>query len=138
MLGVIWLVCCLRTKGETFTFNAGGKDGDFDKILEFYVDLAKFVVGLAAGAIVLVIGSSVFGASKHLPEAFASPLLLLALSILCGLIFMVFLVFNYEAFKHDPRSYTRFRYVRNQAFGFAGLVSFCAGYGWLIMAAVRG
>ena len=109
-------------------------EGNFTRF-RFYLDLAKFILGLAAGSIVLLVGSSAFHSNGRLPEAFASPLFLLGLSIVYGILFMLFLVFNYE---HLPSrgwfsSYTRFRYARNQALGFGSLSCFCVGYAWLIL-----
>ena len=138
ILLVTWLVVHLRTEGFTsFTFEPHDGEMSFEKVLGPYLDIAKFVLGLAAGAIVLVIGSSVFGSAKRLPKSFASPLFLLALSIIYGIMFMVFLVFNYEGFRHDKTCYTRFRYVRNQSLGFGSLACFCVGYAWLIVAATE-
>jgi hypothetical protein len=138
ILIVTWLIVWLRTAGyKSFTFDPHGTGGSFEKVLGPYLDIGKFVLGLAAGAIVLVIGSSVFGGNRHLPAGFASPLFLLALSIIYGILFMVFLVFNYEGFTHDKNCYTRFRYVRNQALGFGSLACFCVGYAWLIVAATE-
>ncbi|HUK25314.1 MAG TPA: hypothetical protein VLV49_12100 [Terriglobales bacterium] len=62
-------------------------------------------------------------------------LLLLTCSIVYGILFMVFEVFNYETYRHHPGegTYTRFKYARNQALGFGALGCFCAGYIWLIV-----
>ncbi len=95
------------------------------------------MIGLASGSVVLLIGSSAFRASAHLPESFASPLFLLVLSIVYGIVFMVCLTLNYEQYRHRGNSYSRFKYTRNQALGFGGLVCFCSGYGWLIFVVTR-
>jgi len=125
ILAVTWLVVYLRTKGTSFEFDAQGEQGAFEKMLATYLELAKFVLGLAAGSIVLLVGSSAFRANGRLPAAFASPLFLLGLSIVYGILFMTFLIFNYEHYRHHPGpSYTRFRYVRNQALGFGSLLVF--------------
>ena len=139
MLGITWLAIHLRTKGKAFEFDAEGEKGAFEKLLTTYLDLAKFVLGLAAGSIVLLVGSSAFRANGRLPSAFASPLFLLGLSIVYGILFMTFLIFNYEHYRHHPgsSSYSRFQYVRNQALGFAALFCFCVGYAWLIVAVTR-
>jgi len=67
------MLISLRTPKENF-FIFGES---FEKILLVYLDIAKFILGLAAGGIVLVIGSSTFGQSKALPSGYASPLFLL-------------------------------------------------------------
>jgi hypothetical protein len=99
-----WVVAYWRTVGTSFDFDAQGEKGAFEKLLAVYVDLTKFILGLAAGGIVLLVGSSAFRSNGRLPESFASPLFLLALSIIYGILFMMFLVFNYEHYRHHPDS----------------------------------
>jgi hypothetical protein len=142
LFAVIWFIVFLRTKGESFTFDPGGNDGEFGKsLLPMYLDIAKFVLGLAAASIVFCLfGSSNLGQSNtHALKSFASPLLLVAMSIIYGVLFMIFLVLNYEDHRKRPNSnsYTRFKYTRNQAFGFSALACFCLGYTWLVVAATR-
>ena len=58
-------------------------------------------------------------------EPFASPLFLVAMSIIWGVLFMILPALNYEYHlhhPHDPRSYTRFKYTRNQSLGFGALL----------------
>jgi hypothetical protein len=70
-------------------------------LLQKYLHLAEFMIGLATGSIVLLIGSSIFhGKDGHLPSFYASPLLILAASVLLGLAFMALLILNYEEVKH--------------------------------------
>ena len=115
ILLITWLFTCLTTKGTSFDFDAQGKEGAFEKLLTVYLDITKFILGLASASNVLLVGSSTFHATTSLPGSFASPLFLLALSIIYGILFMVFLIFNYEHYQHHPntRSYTRFKYTRN-------------------------
>ncbi len=142
LFAVLWFIVFLRTKGESFTFDPGGNDGEFGKsLLPMYLDIAKFVLGLAAASIVFCLfGSGNLGQSNtHSLKSFASPLLLVAMSIIYGVLFMIFLVLNYEDHRKRPtsNSYTRFKYTRNQAFGFSALACFCLGYTWLVVAATR-
>ena len=100
LFAVIWFIVFLRTKGESFTFDPGGKDGEFGQtLLLMYMDIAKFVLGLAAASIVFCLfGSSNLGQPSARPlRAFASPLFLVAMSIIYGVLFMIFLVLNYLA-----------------------------------------
>ena len=136
VLALTWLILELRTPKGDFTFEPF--EGFFDKILPIYLDIAKFIVGLGAGGIVLIVGSSALGSAKRLPQPYASPLFLLAASVVFGLVFMPLLVLNYEAFKHGTATYSRWRYIRNRALGYSSLACFCIGYGWLIWAATRG
>lgn len=133
LLLAMWLIASLNTKGSVFDFDPMGEKGAFEKLLTIYLDVAKLMIGLASGSIVLLVGSSALHSAQHSPDSFASPLFLLALSIVYGILFMVFLILNYEQYRHRHNSYTRFKYTRNQAFGFAGLSCFCVGYGWLIV-----
>jgi len=84
---------------------------------------------LAAGSIVLLVGSLNFNQSSGRSlKPFASPLFLVAMSIIYGVLFMILLAVNYEHHLHhpnDPGSYTRFKYTRNQSLGFGALLCFC-------------
>ena len=140
LLAVIWFAVYLRTKGQPVVFDPGGKPGEFGKtLLPMYLDIAKFVLGLAAGSIVLLVGSLSFNQPNlRSLKPFASPLLLVAMSIIYGVLFMSLLVLNYEYHLHhpdDPQSYTRVKYTRNQSLGFGSLACFCISYIWLILAA---
>ena len=134
VLVIMWLLACFGTKGKgsSFEFDARGESGAFEKLLATYLDILKFVLGLASGSIVLLVGSSALRKSEHLPSSFASPLFLLTVSILYGILFMVFLTTNYEAYRHKTSPYTRFKYIRNLALGYGSLFCFCIGYAWLI------
>jgi len=133
----MWFLASSATDGKkTFRFEQSA--GEFEKMLAVYLDITKFILTLAAGGIVLIISSTALGSGKQLPPQYASPLFILAMSIFYGILFMPFLALNYETYKHDPDSYSRPAYIRNQALGFAALACFCLGYAWLIVAAVRG
>jgi hypothetical protein len=123
--------------GSSYDFDAGGEPGEFEKRLATYIDISKFILGLASGSIVLLVGSSALHTSAHLPTSFASPLFLLALSILYGILFMVFLTTDYEAYRHKTVDYTPRKYVINQALGYSSLFCFCTGYAWLIFIVTR-
>jgi hypothetical protein len=117
---------------HSFDFEPPGEKGAFEKLLANYLDIAKVVIGLASGSIVLLVGSASFRSTGRLPASYASPLSLLALSILYAVFFMVFEMLNYEDFRHRTRLYSRFKYSRNLGLGFGGLLCFCVGYMWLI------
>jgi hypothetical protein len=141
LFAVIWLTVSLTTGKNPAVFDPGGKHGEFGKgLLPMYLDIAKFVLGLAAGSIVLLVGSLNLNQSNARPlRSFASPLFMVAMSIIYGVLFMILLVFNYEQHLHHPesRSYTRFKYTRNQSLGFSALACFCVSYIWLVFAATR-
>jgi hypothetical protein len=132
LFAVIWLFVSLRTGKNPVVFDPGGKHGEFGKgLLPMYLDIAKFVLGLAAGSIVLLVGSLNLNQTNARPlRSFASPLFLVAMSIIYGVLFMILLVFNYEQHLHRPElhSYTGFKYTRNQSLGFSALACFCVRY----------
>lgn len=127
----------LGRRGNSFDFDAEGESGEFEKRLTSYIDISKFILGLASGSIVLLVGSSALRKAESLPTYFASPLFLLALSILYGILFMAFLTTNYEAYRHKTYDYTKFKYTRNAALGYSSLFCFCIGYAWLIFIVTR-
>ena len=140
LFAVIWLVVYLKSRGHPVVFDPAGKHGEFGKrLLPMYLDITKSVLGLAAGSIVLLVGAINFNQSNtHSLKSFASPLFLVAMSIVYGVLFMVLLALSYEHHLHhpnDPGSYTLFRYTRNQSLGFGSLACFCVSYVWLIAAA---
>jgi hypothetical protein len=139
VLVILWLVAYLKLgrRGNLFDFDAGGEPGEFEKRLTTYLDISKFILGLASGSIVLLVGSSALRKSELLPPSFASPLFLLALCILYGILFMAFLTANYEAYRHKTSDYTIFKYTRNLALGYGSLFCFCIGYAWLIFIVTR-
>jgi hypothetical protein len=131
----IWGLTALLVGKGPFNMDAYGEKGAFEPLLSNYLDIAKFVLGIASGSIVLLVGSSAFHGDKGLPASFASPLFVLALCILYGVLFMFFLMFDYEDYRHrlGQSTYTRFKYSRNTALGLSALACFCVGYAWLIV-----
>jgi hypothetical protein len=142
LFAAIWVTIAVATRSAPVVFDPGGRFGEFGKtLLPMYLDIAKFVLGLAAGSIVLLVGSLNFN-QQHARtlKTFASPLFRVAMSIIYGVLFMILLVFNYEYHlhrPHDPKSYSRFKYTRNQSLGFSALACFCISYLWLIAAATE-
>jgi len=114
---------------------------DFDKLLQIYLDIIKFILTMAGGGIVLVVSATIFRSSdptRPLPAHYVSPLAVLVLTILYGVLFMIFEARDYEISKRNTDLYTRWPYARNQALGYSAITCFCLGYGWLVVAAVRG
>jgi hypothetical protein len=139
VLIIMWLIAGLMVskRGKSFEMDAGGQPGEFEKRLAIYLDIFKFMLGLASGSIVLLVGSSALRKGELLPVSFASPLFLLALSILYGILAMAFLTTDYEAYRHKTSAYTRFKYIRNIVLGYSSLLCFCIGYAWLIFIVTR-
>src|SRR5580698_8976128 len=124
LFALIWLMIYLRTKGQPVIFDPEGKHGEFGKrLLPMYLDITKFVLGLAAGSMVLLVSSLNINQSTARPSlrSYAAPLFLVAMTIIYGVLFMILLALNYEHHLHhpnDPHSYSRFKYTRNQSLGF--------------------
>ena len=109
----------------------------FEPILARYLRIAEFIIGLDTGSIVLIVGSSALhGQSGHLPWVYASPLLLLACSVIYGVAFMTCLIMNDENHRHG-NPHTAFRYALSETFGFSALACFCAGYVFLVILVTR-
>jgi hypothetical protein len=141
---VIWLIAYLKTpargkKGEviSFAFDAQGKPGAFESLLTSYLDVMKFVLSLATGSIVLLVGSSAFHSGGRLPDSMASPLFLLAAGVIYGIFFMILLPLFYEGYLHNPGAYSKPKYVLIQALGAGAILCFIVGYPWLIFTVTR-
>jgi hypothetical protein len=132
---MLWLVRYIVNKrtspDEGFTFEPQNQRGSFEPRLANYVRAVEYLLTLATGSIVLLVGSSAIHASGALPWVFASPLILLGFCVVYGVLFMVLLIYRYEEFLHH-NNYTRSRYVWNQSLGFSALTCFCLGYLWLV------
>lgn len=131
-VGLLSLACQLTPRGN-FTFDPKNQKGAFEPRLAVYMRAGEYIVGIATGSIVLLVGALRSGG--HLPWRYASPLVLLAFTVIYGVLFMVMLAYNYEMFLHG-NAYTWLRYVRNQALGFSALACFCTGYTWLVIAII--
>jgi len=117
---------------ESYNLDPMAVPNAFEPFLAKYIRAAEFIVGLATGSIVLLVGSSALhGEGGHLPWFYRSPLLLLAWSVVYGVGFMVWLIFNYEEHKHG-NPHTRLAYTISETLGFSSLFCFGCGYVWLI------
>ena len=115
-----------------FTFEPQNEPKSFEPRLANYIRAVEFLLGLATGSIVLLVGSSALHPNGKLPWVFASPLIVLAFCVVYGVLFMVLMIYNYEEFLHH-NNYSRARYVRSQGLGFSSLSCFCLGYLWLVV-----
>src|ERR1051326_7404433 len=98
----IWCVSYgVRKKIRAYNHDPQGNPGSYEPFLQKYLRLAEFMIGLATGSIVLLVGSSTLrGQGGHLPWFYASPLLMLAASILFGVMFIAWLILSYEESSH--------------------------------------
>ncbi len=110
-----------------FNLDPLGKPGAFEPFLAKYIRLGEFVIGLATGSIVLLVGSSAFhGQGGRLPWFYASPLLLLALCVVYGIAFIAWLIYDYEEYQHG-NPHTRLHYAISLTLGFSSLLCFLFG-----------
>ncbi len=123
-----------RKKIRAYNLDPQGRPGAFEPLLQKYLHLAEFTIGLATGSIVLIVGASfLHGKDGRLPWFYANPLLTLAGSVLAGIVFMAFLILSYEEVQHG-NPHTAFAYAAIQTAGFTSLLLFIVGYVWLIVA----
>lgn len=132
----LWFLSYSLKKFDAYNMDPLGKPGTFEPILAKYLHLAEFLIGLATGSIVLLVGSSALHASARLPWVYATPLILLAFAVIYGLLFMGLLLLNYENVQHG-NAHTRLEYSRSEALGFSTLCCFCLGYISLIVLITR-
>jgi hypothetical protein len=138
IIAVISAICRKVTqKYPGYKLNPGGVPGAFDPFLQKYIRFAEFLIGLATGSIVLLVGSSALhNQGGRLPWFYASPLIILSASVLCGLAFMGWLILNYEEHSHGTR-HSPLRYAASLALGFSLVTLFGVGYFWLIFVVTR-
>jgi hypothetical protein len=131
---VLGSVLYFSKKYKAYNLEPQNVPGAFEPFLLKYLRLAEFLVGLATGSIVLLVGSSAFhGQGGHLPWTYATPLILLAWCVLFGVLFMVWLILNYESHRHGD-THTKLAYAISETLGFSSLLCFSCGYFWLILA----
>jgi hypothetical protein len=120
-----------------FNLDPMGRANAFEPFLAKYLRLGEFIVGLATGSIVLLIGSSALhGQNGTLPWSYTSPLFLLGCCVVWGIAFMVWLIYHYEEYQHGV-DHTKKAYVLSLTLGFSSLACFMIGYGWLIVKVTR-
>jgi hypothetical protein len=120
-----------------FNLDPQGIPGTFEPFLAKYLRVGEFIVGLAAGSIVLLVGSSALhNPTGSLPWSYASPLYLLGCCVLYGIAFMVWLIYHYEDYLHGAK-HTRAAYALSLTLGFSALTCFVLGYAWLIFRVAR-
>jgi hypothetical protein len=124
-------------KPGPFNLDPQEKSGSFEPFLAKYLRVSEFVIGLATGSIVLLVGSSALhGQNGHLPWVYATPLLLLSACVFYGVCFMVWLIYDYEMYQHGT-PHTRTGYALSEALGCSSLLCFASGYVWLIITVTR-
>lgn len=91
----------LTKKHKTYNLGPGGNPREYEPIMNRYIRLAEFMIGAASGSIVLVVGSSALhGNGGRLAWFYASPLLLIAASVVYGIGFMACQILTFEDVLH--------------------------------------
>lgn len=93
-------VLYLSRRGRNFNLDPKNVPGTFEPFLTKYLRVAEFVIGLATGSIVLLVGSAALHSQGRVPWFYASPLVLLAWSVIFGTFFMVWMIYEYEDHSH--------------------------------------
>ena len=133
----VWAVSYFTKEFESYNLDPKGVPGSFEPLLGKYIRAAEFIIGLATGSIVLLVGSSALHAQGgRLPWFYASPLLLLGWSVILGVGFIVWLIFSYEEYQHGNK-HTKLVYSISETLGFSSLGCFCLGYIVLIFLVTR-
>ncbi len=139
-LGVVcamWFFRRAVKKYPTYNLGPGGDPRAYEPIMSRYIRLAEFMIGAASGSIVLFVGTSALhGGGGKLAWFYASPLLLIAASVVYGIAFMACQVLTFEEALHG-NPHTANNYALNETLGFSALICFVLGYIWLVIAATN-
>lgn len=143
---IIWLIFrSLHREGE-FYFdpqdfhhyeNGGGRElplsaktTTFEPMLKHYMTLAQLIITIAAASIA-------FGGTQNPKPSIAAAKVFLAFCILYGVLFCSTVLYRYDEYNQNVRSYTRFWYSTVESLGFAALACFVLGYLAWALAAFR-
>lgn len=79
LVAAVWCASYFTKEHESYNIDPQGRPGAFEPLITKYIRASEFIIGLATGSIVLLVGSSALHAQGgHLPWFYASPLLMLA------------------------------------------------------------
>jgi hypothetical protein len=114
-------------KSENRKFPESAKTGTFEPMLRHYIGVTQLLVTVAAASIALG------GNNQSLASSIVVAKLLLAWSIFYGVLFCALLLWRYDEYAQDMKSYTLGWYSTIFALGFSCLTCFMFGYlawGW--------
>lgn len=107
-------------------FPVSAKTATFEPLLKHYIGVTQLLVTVAAASIA-------FGGNQTPPAPIVIAKLLLAWSIFYGVLFCAVLLWRYDEYGQDMKSYTLGWYSTIFAFAFSSLICFMGGYlawGW--------
>ena len=96
--------------------------GTFAPFLQHYIDVAKLLITVAAASIA-------FGGGQATRNETTIAKLILAFSILYGLLFCASMLYMYDEYGQNIEVYTRFWYSTVESLGVSTLLCFILGYG---------
>ena len=96
--------------------------GTFAPFLQHYIDVAKLLITVAAASIA-------FGGGQATRNETTIAKLILAFSILYGLLFCASMLYMYDEYGQNIEVYTRFWYSTVESLGVSALLCFILGYG---------
>src|ERR1035437_5508258 len=124
----LWTAIYCTKEHDAYNLDPEGIRGAFEPFLSKYLRISEFIIGLATGSIVLLVGSSALrGTIGRVPPEYASPLFLLASCVGYGIGFMVWLTYHYEEYQHGAK-HTKIAYTLSLTLGFSSLLCFFVGY----------
>jgi hypothetical protein len=137
ILAGMWFFRRATKKFPAYNLGPGGDPHAYEPIINRYIRLSEFMIGAASGSIVLIVGSSALhGQGGKLAWFYASPLILIAASVVYGIGFMACQILTYEEVLHG-NPHTANNYALNETLGFSALLCFVIGYIWLIFASTN-
>ena len=108
--------------------NGGGRElpvsastNVFEPLLRNYIDVTKLLITVAAASIA-------FGGGQSPPPGIVIAKIILAFSVLYGVMFCALLQYFYDEYCQNVRAYTPFRYSFIEGLGFSALLCLAGGY----------
>lgn len=95
--------------------------GTFQPMLKLYLDLTKLLITLAAASIT-------FGGIDSQVKGIFAAKMILATTILLGVLFCASVLYRYDEYQQNVHSYTRWWYCTVEALAFSTLANFFVGY----------
>jgi hypothetical protein len=97
------------------------KGNTFEPLLKHYISVTQLLITVAAASIT-------FGGNQGSKAGIPVAKSFLAFSILYGVLFCAAVLYRYDEYTQDVRSYTRFWYSTVETLGFSTLACFILGY----------
>jgi hypothetical protein len=138
IIGGMWVFRRATKKFSIYNLGPGGNPVAYEPIMNRYIRLAELMVGAATISVIFLVESSAVRdvSSGRIAWIFASPLIIVAASVLYGICFIASQILTFENVLHG-NPHTANSYALNETLGFSGLLCFIVGFIWLIFAAIN-